>query len=253
MKRFQNKSVLVTGGASGIGAATARRLAAEGADVVIADLDIEGARKVAEEIATSGEGKIAHAVEFDAGDVSSCRALVEEAVAKLGKLDVLVNNAGFMGWGRAAEYPDEAFEKMMKVNLFSVFYMSKYSLPHLMETKGNIVNMSSASALAGAPYAPAYCASKAGINGLTRSMAVELAEEGVRVNAICPGGVDTPLNTKAPIPEWANLEKVMRLAPKTNKASSPDEIAGAVAYLASEEACNVTGIALSVDGGQVAG
>lgn len=248
VKRFEGKLVLVTGGASGIGRATVLRLAKEGARVAIGDLDLAGAKRTAAE---AGNGAVAFA--FDAADSASCAALVKEAVAALGGLDVVVNNAGMLAWGRATEFPDDVFDKVLKVNLFSVFWISKHALPHLLERKGNIVNISSAAALAGVPYSPAYCASKAGVNGLVRSMAVEFAEEGVRVNAICPGGVDTPLNTKSPVPEWANMEKILPLFPKTKKSSSPDEIAAAVAYLASDEACNVTGIAFSLDGGQTAG
>lgn len=251
MERFQGKTALVTGGSSGIGRGIARRLAREGATVVIGDIAKDAAEKVVAEIGAGGG--TARAIAFDAGDGASCAALVDAAVAVTGQLDVLVNNAGIMGWGRATEFPDDLFEKILRIDLFSVFWVSKRALPHLLKTKGTIVNMASAAALQGVPYSAAYCAAKAGVTGLTRSMAVEFAEEGVRVNAVCPGAVDTPLNAKAPIPEWADLPKVMRLAPKTGVSSTPDEIAAAVAYLASPEAANVTGISFSIDGGQAAG
>lgn len=253
MKRFTDKSALVTGAASGIGKATAERLASEGADVVVADINLEGAAAAAQAIA-SAYGVRAFPIRFDAADAGDCERLVAEAVEKLGKLDIVVNNAGVMDWSRADEYPVERWQRVISINLNAVFFVSKYAVPHLLETRGNIVNMSSAASLAGVPFAAAYCAAKAGVNGLTRSMAVEYADKGLRVNAICPGGVDTPLTvTVTPMPEWLDFAKIARLSPKTGKTSAPEEIAAAVAYLASADACNVTSIALSVDGGQVAG
>lgn len=254
MKRFGGKSILVTGAASGIGRATAERFAAEGADVVIADINLDRANEVAAALAVE-HGIKACPIRFDASDAQDCERLVAEAAETLGKLDVLVNNAGIMDWARADEYPIDKWERVMKINLHAVFYVSKFAIPHLLQTRGCIVNMSSAASLAGVPFAAAYCASKAGVNGLTRSMAVEFADRGLRVNAVCPGGVDTPLNTAAvtPMPEWLDMNKIARLSPKTNIMSAPEEIAGAVAYLASLDACNVTGITLSIDGGQVAG
>lgn len=252
MKRFEGKAALVTGAASGIGKAAAERLAAEGASVVLADINEKGAGEAAASIRERFQVS-AYALRFDAGSTADCAEIVRGAVEKLGKLDILVNNAGVLHWSRFEEYPDDAWDRVIAINLSSVFRVSKHALPHLLASKGCIVNMSSASALAGAPYAPAYCASKAGIAGLTRSMAVEFADRGVRVNAICPGGVDTPLNASAPVPAWADMNKIARMSPKTGKMSAPEEIAGAVAYLASADACNVTGISLSIDGGQVAG
>ena len=253
MKRFEGKSAIVTGAASGIGEATAERLAQEGADVVIADLNLEGAKAVAAAIATE-HGVAAHALAFDAGDAVSCGTLVDQAVAALGKLDVVVNNAGIMDWSRSEEYPDERWDRMVRINLSSLFHISKHALPHLLQTKGNIVNMASAAGIVGVPYAVGYSTTKAGVLGMTRALAIEFADRGVRINAICPGAVDTPLNvTVTPLPTWIEPIKLMGLAPKTNKASAPSEIAAAVAYLASDEACNVTGSALSIDGGQTAG
>lgn len=253
MKRFAGKSAIVTGAASGIGKASAIRLAAEGADVVVADINLEGATAVANAIA-SEHGVAAYAIAYDAGNSAQCAQLIESAVAKLGKLDVLVNNAGIMDWSKTEELPEERWERMLRINLSSVFHLSKHAIPHLLKTRGNIVNMSSTSALLGVPWAQAYSAAKAGVNGLTRSMAVEYADRGVRVNAICPGTVDTPLNSvTVPMPDWLDLSKLMRLGPKTGQNCDAAEIGAAVAYLASPDACNVTGIALSVDGGQALG
>lgn len=252
MKRFADKAVIVTGAASGIGKATAERLAAEGANVIVADINDEGAQEVAAAIAAQ-HGVKAKAVRFDASKVEDCEQLVETAVAELGKLDVLVNNAGVMQWCRTTDYTPDAWNRIININLNAVFHTSRAAIPHLLKTKGNIVNMSSAAGLQGVAFAPAYSASKAAVIGLTRSMAVEYGDTGVRVNAICPGAVDTPLNTKvAPMPDWLDVSKIAHLFPKTKKSSAPEEIGAAVAYLASDDACNVTGITLSVDGGQTA-
>lgn len=253
MKRFEGKSVLVTGGASGIGKATAERLAAEGARLVVADRNAEGARAVADALAATHGAGVARAMAFDAEQASECYRLVDETVAALGRLNVLCNIAGILHWGRATEFEDEWWDRVLKVNLHAVFHLSKRALPHLLATRGNIVNMASAAGLAGVPYSSAYTASKHGVVGLTRSMAVEFADQGVRVNAVCPGAVRTPLVVADPIPSWADRAKFAPLAPKTRRPSEPEEIAAAVAWLASDEACNTTGVALAIDGGQTAG
>jgi meso-butanediol dehydrogenase/(S,S)-butanediol dehydrogenase/diacetyl reductase len=252
MKRFSGKAALVTGAASGIGLATARRFAAEGAEVVLADINIDAASAMASEI-VGANGVRVFALGYNAAQAETCEAMVAQAITLLGRLDVLVNNAGIMHWSETHNCDPAMFEKVLKVNLHSVLHVTRASLPTLLAASGNIVNISSAAGLQGLPYAAAYCASKAGVLGLTRSLAVEYADKGVRVNAICPGAVDTPLNTGAPIPAWADMGKIAFLSPKTGKFSAPDEIASAVAYLASDEACNITGSALSVDGGQTAG
>jgi len=252
MRRFEGKAVLVTGGASGIGKATAERLASEGATLVLADRNLDGARAAATAI-SAAHGTRALAMEFDAGQASECYRLVDAAVAALGQLDILCNIAGIMHWAKAEEFEDEWWDRVLRVNLSAVFHLSKHALPALCASRGNIVNMASTAGLAGIPYAAAYSASKHGVIGLTRSMAVEFADRGVRVNAICPGAVLTPLIASSALPEWADRRHFARLAPKTGKASDPSEIAAAVAYLASAEACNVTGTILAIDGGQTAG
>jgi len=252
MNRFSGKAALVTGAASGIGLATARRLAAEGADVALADINIDAATEKAAEI-EAASGVKTFALGYNAALEENCVSMVAAAISALGRLDVLVNCAGIMHWSQAHEYDPAMFDKVLKINLYSVFHVSRAALPQLLTTSGNIVNISSAAGLTGVPYAAAYCASKSGVLGITRSLAVEYADKGVRINAICPGAVDTPLNASAPIPNWADMAKIATLSTRTGKFSSPDEIASAVAYLASDEACNVTGSALSIDGGQTAG
>lgn len=251
--RFKGKSILVTGGASGIGKATAERLASEGAQLVIADINITSARAVAQAIAVQ-HGTQAWAVAFDAARAESCRSMVEESVSLLGTLDVLCNIAGIMDWGHFTEFSDERWERMLQINLSSVFYVSKQAIAHLLKTRGNIVNMASAAGLMGIAYTAAYCAAKAGVIAITKSLAVEFAAAGVRVNAIAPGGVKTPMAATAP-PDNINMKLIERLSPKLGEGElcEPTDIAAAVAYLASEEARFVTGIVHSIDGGQTAG
>jgi NAD(P)-dependent dehydrogenase (short-subunit alcohol dehydrogenase family) len=254
--RFKGKHALVTGGASGIGRASAERLGAEGADLVLADYDIEGARSVAAAIAAQ-HGVRASALAFDAADPQACKTMVDAAVTTLGSLDVLCNVAGIMDWGSFCEFSGEAWERMLRIDLSSVFYISQRAMPHLIRSKGSIVSIASAAALTGMPYVAAYAAAKAGVVALTKSMAVEFAEQGVRVNAIAPGGVKTPMHAKSTDPVGVDQDMVRKVAerhwPKMGELCEAEDIASAVAYLASPEARYVTGIVHIVDGGQLAG
>lgn len=254
MTRYKGKSVLVTGGASGIGKATAQRLAQEGADVVVADINIADARAVADALQAQYGGK-AYAVAFNAAESESCRSMVDQSVAALGKLDVLCNIAGVMDWGHFIEFSEQRWERIMKINLGSIFHVSQRAIPHLLQSKGNIVNMASASGLVGIPYTAAYCASKAGVIAVTKSLAIEYAAAGLRVNAVAPGGVNTPLVSGIPPPDNINPKLFANLFPKLNQGQmcEPEDIAAMVAYLASDEAKYVTGVAYAIDGGQTAG
>jgi meso-butanediol dehydrogenase / (S,S)-butanediol dehydrogenase / diacetyl reductase len=247
-QRFKGKAAIVTGAASGIGRATAERLAAEGADLVLADRAFEA-------LPTELHGARIVPMRFDAEDAESCRRMVEDAVAALGRLDLLCNIAGILDWGHFAEFSAARWDRILRVNLTSLFHISQQALPHLIKSRGNIVNMASAGGLIGIAYTAAYCASKAGVVSLTKSLAVEYASAGVRVNAVAPGGIDTPLLTGAPPPEGIDPALIARLSPKLDGGAlgRPEDIAAAVAYLASDEARFVTGTVLSVDGGQTAG
>lgn len=244
--RLDGRAALITGAASGIGRATAERLAAEGARLLLADLDAAGLEAVAGRL--GGE-----AFPFDAGDAQSCRDLVARAAAAAGRIDILCNIAGIMDWGPMADFGDERWERMLRINLSGVWHLSRAAMPHLVESKGCIVNMSSAAGLVGIPYTTAYCAAKAGVVALTKSLAIEFAAEGVRINAICPTGVKTAMHGAVALPEGVDMALVMRNAPKLGDLCEAEDIAAAVAFLASDDARKITGVALPVDAGQTAG
>jgi len=249
MHRFAGKVALVTGAASGIGRATALRLGAEGARVACADLELAGAEAAAEAI--RGAGGEAMALALDVADDAACAAAVARSVADAGGLDVLCNVAGIAVQGHATEIDTAQWNRVLAVNLSGTFFMCRAAIPHLLETRGNVVNMASAAGLVGVAYTAPYCASKGGVVLLTRALAVEYAQRGLRVNCVCPGGVDTALTRGVRFPADANPRLLgrMMLLPRV---AEPDEIAAAVAYLASDEARYVNGAALAIDGGQVA-
>lgn len=243
--RFAGKRVLVTGAASGIGRATAQLFAREGAQVTIGDINAAGLAKTAALI-----GAAATPVVYDAEDHASCRALVAEAAE--GGIDVLCNVAGMLKWAPTETFAVEDFEKILRINTTSVFVLSQAALPHLVESKGNIVNIGSTSGLRGMIYTAAYCASKHAVVGMTTALAAEYAPKGVRINAVCPGHVNTPMTKQQPPEGDIDWPMVMRGMPKLVDGScDPEDIAEAVAFLASDKARKATGTVLVVDGGQL--
>ena len=248
MKRFQGKVAFVTGAASGIGLATMARLGREGAQVYAVDINAEQLAREAASLA--GEGLAIRNLALDVSDETACRAAIAACVAELGKLDVLCNIAGMALTKNFADVSAADWDRVMTVNTRSVFVLCQAAMPHLLETGGNIVNISSAAGLQGLPYNSAYCASKGAVLLLSKSLAAEFAGRGVRVNAVCPGAVDTPLVKDIQIPEGTDMSLYGRMFPLTPYFAQAEEIAGAVAYLASEEARFITGSALVIDGGQ---
>jgi meso-butanediol dehydrogenase / (S,S)-butanediol dehydrogenase / diacetyl reductase len=248
--RYDGKAVLVTGAASGIGKATARRLAAEGASVWCADINAQGVAATAAEI--EAQGGVALSSTVDVTDPAACAALVAEVVEAFGGLDVLANVAGIGGMTHFADETPDRFVRMFQVNAAGPFHLSQAALPHLLERKGNILNLASTAGLIGQAYVAAYCASKHALVGLTRAMAVELGRQGIRVNAVCPGGVNTNLLTEFVPPEGASMSLVSR-AFLTREMQEPESVAAMIAYVCSDEAYYVNGAVLSIDGGTTTG
>ncbi len=249
-RRFEGRRALVTGGASGIGRASAHRLAEEGAAVFLVDVNEAGCRETVESIRAGG-GRADTAL-CDVRETESCRAAVAAAVSFLGGLDVLCNIAGVIHYALTSECSDEDWERVIGVNLGGTFRMTRAALPHLRQPHAAIVNLASAAGLQAVPYAAAYCASKGGVVMLTRSLAVEHAKTGPRVNCICPGHVETPLVADFALPEGADGRLFAHITPRMPTCAQPEDVAALVAYLASDEARFVTGSAFTIDGGQVA-
>jgi len=249
LRRFEAKRALVTGGASGIGRATVLRLAAEGADVVAADANAEQLAGVADDGETGG-GRIIPVP----GDVSSeagVEVLVSESVNALGQLDVVINAAGVLSFSHTHEQSLDEWNRLLTINLTGTFLVCRQSIPHLLATGGNIVNIASTTAHAGQAWAAGYAASKGGVLAMTRALAVEYARSGLRVNSISPGAIDTPIVTAFHLPDGADASLVERAMPM-GPFGSPEGIAAAIAYVASEEASHMNGADLLIDGATLA-
>jgi len=247
LRGLQGKVALVTGGASGIGAATARRFAAEGALVVVADIDAEGAERVAGEI-----GAQATAVRGDIAAADDAAALVRHAVERFGRLDIVHNNAASGAAGRIADIDPGAWDRTIAVNLSGHFFVTRAALPVMLEGGGGVfVNMATAVAVVVEEGIGAYAAAKAGVIALTRQVAVEYGRRGIRANCICPGAVATP-PTLAFISAVKGVRARIEAASPLRRIAQPEELASVVVFLASEEASFINGATIMVDGGATA-
>ena len=249
--RLGGKVALVTGGASGIGRATALTFAREGARLVIADMHEDGGQQTIHMITEQGGEAIF--VRTDVSKAVEVQALISAAVETYGRLDCAHNNAGISGGGRAltAEYPEETWHQVIAVNLTGVWLCMKYEIPQMLPQGGGaIVNTASVAGLIGGRGLAAYVASKHGVVGLTKTAALEYAQQGIRVNCVCPGVIHTPMTERA----WSDPERraqIIAMEP-LGRIGNPEEIAEAVVWLCSDAASFVTGHAMSIDGGLVA-
>ncbi|HEV7733469.1 MAG TPA: SDR family NAD(P)-dependent oxidoreductase [Candidatus Binatia bacterium] len=245
--RFTGRTALVTGAASGLGAATAQRLASEGAAVACCDLAADGAEQTAAAIRADGGNAKAYAV--DVADPDSVRAAVASAVRDLGRLGVVVNCAGIGRFYHSHDMPFADWQRIIGVNLTGTFLVSQAALPHLLDGGGTIVNVASNAGLMGQPYSAAYCASKGGVVQLTRALADEYLERAVRVNCIAPGGIATPLQDAfRNAPEGVDFKKFAKIRTPLG-TSTPEEVAALIAFVASDEGRYMTGAIVSIDGG----
>jgi 3-hydroxybutyrate dehydrogenase len=258
---LKGKTALVTGSTSGIGLGIAEALAARGANIVLNGL---GERAEVERLRARIADQHRVAVKYDAADMSkpdSIKAMIESAAAELGGIDVLVNNAGIQFVAPVEDFPVEKWDAILAINLTAAFHTTRLAVPRMKKNGwGRIVNIASAHALVASPYKAAYVAAKHGIAGFTKTIALEVAEQGVTVNAICPGYVWTPLVEKQ-IPDTARArglteEQVKRdvllAAQPTKKYVTVGEVAELTAFLASDAAASITGAILPVDGGWTA-
>jgi NAD(P)-dependent dehydrogenase (short-subunit alcohol dehydrogenase family) len=249
MKRFQGRTVLITGAGSGIGRATAERFGSEGAAVVCADVNEAGVNETAATIRTQGGEALA--VKCDVSQAPSVEELFAKAIERYKKLDVLANVAGVGGFKRLTETSLEDWNRTIGVNLTGTFLTCQKAISHILETKGAIINVASVAGLKSHPFSAAYCASKGGIVTMTKALAVEYGRKGVRINCLCPGGVETPMIQQFQLPEGANPTVLQRIMP-LGRMGQPPEIAAVIAFLASDDATYMNGSVVVVDGGMIA-
>ncbi len=246
MRRFEEKVVLITGAASGIGRACALRLAEEGARLALSDIQAEALEGVAKE--ARERGAEVDTRRLDVADEAQVRAAVAAAVDRFGRLDVACNVAGILRFDHTHELALADWSRLLAVNLTGTFLVCREALPHLLATRGNVVNVASTAGMRGHPWTAAYSASKGGMIALTATIAVEYSKQGVRANAICPGSIETPITQAFRIPEGADPKLVRRMMPLTGFAG-PDKVASAVAFVASDEGSHITGETIRIDGG----
>jgi len=249
MGKLDGKVALITGAASGIGRATALLFAKEGARVAIADWAPEGGRETVKMIKEAGGEAIF--IEADVSKAADAERMVKTTVDKYGRIDILFNNAGIMGtFGSTARTPEEKWDHIININLKGVFLGSKYAIPVMLNEGGGVViNTASSSGIDPIPYLPVYSASKGGVIALTKSMAMELGDKNIRVNCICPGGIQTNLAAASGVPGEHNLVPGQPL----RRAGQPEEVAQIALYLASDDSSYVTGAAFVIDGGWTSG
>lgn len=246
MTALDGKVALVTGASSGLGAAVAQLFAARGAKVFGVARDAERMATVFEDVPGGAYASV------DISSSEACRDAVAQCVEKFGRLDALINVAGFHQMRHTVSVTDEDWDKDLAVNLNGPFFLCRAALPQLLEAGGNIVNVASIAGIEGEVYSAGYCAAKHGLVGLTRALAIEFTSERLRVNAVCPGGMLTPQTTEFAAPEDADWNLIMRIAAPRGMMDVAD-VAKTIAFLASDDASAVHGAVCIVDAGKTAG
>ena len=250
MGRFDDKVALITGAASGMGQAISLRLASEGASVLAVDVNTEGLAETAS-MHEGSAGRI-ETQRCDLSSVAECAAAAAGCVDAFGRIDVLGNVAGLSWQDRVADVTEEDWDRMFGVNVKGMFFLTQAALPHLLESGGNIVNIASNAGLQGLAYTATYCATKGAVVQLTKALAVELAKAPVRVNAIAPGGVDTPMTRNYQQVADGDRHLIRRMI-AFKPMSQPEHIAALFALVASDDCPGIHGAILSVDGGLTTG
>lgn len=250
--RFTDRIVYITGAASGIGRATAKAFAAEGARVFAADLNATGVQETVDAIREAGG--TAEGGPCDVSSMDSVQRSVGDAVAAFGGLGILVNAAGVGKSARLEEIDETEWQRVIGVNLNGVFHTTKAAIEHLLQQPGgNIVNISSIAGVRGQAYNAHYCASKAGLLNFTKVVALEFATRGLRANCVCPGGVNTPLiQNFIPRPDFEKQLMAYYMPPNPHQLWAPEDLAQVILFLASDDAKMINGVALAADGGTVA-
>lgn len=249
MQRFKDKVVLVTGAGGGIGQASALRIAAEGGAVFCVDLNAAAVEGTAAAVVAAG-GKASGRV-CDISSEDDVRACVAACVAEYGSLYALVNMAGVLRFDDTQQLTLAQWQKVIDVNLTGTMLLCREVIPHLLATKGSIVNAASTAALAGLPCGVAYSASKGGVLAMTRSIAIEYAKRGVRANCVCPGEIKTGMTDGVAFPDTMDFELISRVVSPTG-ARGPEVVASVIAMLASQDGIHITGEDIRVDGGTLA-
>ena len=246
MRRFDERVALVTGAGSGIGRATALRLGSEGASVFCVDLNGSSAEEAAEEVRAGGGTAVAWCC--DVSDENAVNACVAACLAQFGSLYTVIHMAGLLRFERTHEMDAASWQQIINVNLTGTWLLCKAAIPHLKETQGNIVNAASTAALAGLHWGAAYSASKGGVLAMTRSIAVEYAQDGIRANCVCPGDIQTNMTADMSMPDIPSHDQIVRIS-SLSGPKGPEVVAGVIAMLASDDGAHITGEDIRMDGG----
>ncbi len=249
-KDMTGRVALVTGAASGLGRATALKLAGAGANVCLVDLNEEGLAETQALLKDLGVEVLVHPA--DLSQAAACAAAVEATVARFGRLDALCNVAGLIYLANTAQMPLDQFQWTLDVNLAAPFLLSQAAIPHLLENNGAIVNVASSAAFIGEAYAAAYCASKWGLVGMTKAMAMEFIKQPIRINAVAPGGMRTNIAVNFRPPENANIDLIKRFSPLRGVVEV-DDVAETILLLASDAGRGFHGACINLDAGITAG